>query len=90
MRPKSRRMSTALAIGAGALVAGAIAIAAPPPMTANTGARLKVLAPPTGRTLTANTLSTRVAITHFKVDCRYAARPTAKGSGTTTSSWTSR
>jgi hypothetical protein len=81
MRFKSRRSSIALVAGLGTLVAGAIAVAAPPPMTVNTGARLKVLSPNNGRTLTASTLGTRVAITHFKVDCRFAGTANRKGIG---------
>src|ERR671937_3010212 len=50
-------------------------------MTANTGAKLKVLAPGTGTTLPGNTLGTRVSITHFKVDCRFAGTANRKGIG---------
>jgi hypothetical protein len=82
MRFTSRRTGSAVIAALGVLVAGAVAIAAPPPMmTANTGARLKVLAPNTGTTVTGNTLPTRVAITHFKVDCRYAGTANRKGIG---------
>jgi len=81
MRLKSRRSSIALVAGLGTLVAAAIAVAAPPPMTVNTGAKLKVLAPRTGATLTGNTLNTLVSITHFNVDCRYAGTPNRKGIG---------
>ncbi len=82
MRSKSKRLTIALAAGAGALLVGAIAVAAPPSMmTANTGAKLKVLSPPTGRILTGNTLNTLVSITHFKVDCAYAGSPNRKGIG---------
>src|SRR6266542_6271779 len=81
MRLKSRRSSIALVAGLGTLVAAAIAVAAPPPMTVNTGAKLKVLAPRTGATLTGNVLRTRVAITHFMVDCRYAGTANRKGIG---------
>jgi hypothetical protein len=81
MRLKSRRSSIALSAGLGSLVGAASAAAAPPMMTVNTGAKLKVLTPRTGATLTGNTLSTRVAITNFKVDCRYAGTANRKGIG---------
>jgi len=82
MRSKPARLGIALAAGAGALVAGAIALASNPPMmTAHTGARLKVLAPKNATTLTGNTVSTLVSITHFKVDCRYAGTANRKGIG---------
>jgi hypothetical protein len=81
MRSKSRCWSIALTAGLGGLIAGAIAVAAPPPMTVDTGATLKVRSPSNGRTLTANTLGTRVAITHFKVDCRFAGTANRKGIG---------
>jgi hypothetical protein len=50
-------------------------------MTVHTGAKLKVLAPRTDTTLTGNTLGTRVSITHFKVDCRFAGTANRKGIG---------
>jgi hypothetical protein len=50
-------------------------------MMAHTGAHLKVLSPGNGFTLTGNTLSTDVSITHFKVDCRYAGTANRKGIG---------
>src|ERR671937_1496084 len=50
-------------------------------MTANTGAKLKVLAPRTDTTLTGNALRTLVSITHFKVDCRFAGTANRKGIG---------
>jgi len=81
MRSKSKRLKLAFGIGVGALVAAAIAVAAPPPMTVNTGAKLKVVAPRTGTTLTGNKLRTRVAISNFKVDCRYAGTANRKGIG---------
>ncbi|HET8894886.1 MAG TPA: hypothetical protein VFM96_12390 [Gaiellaceae bacterium] len=40
-----------------------------------------MLAPNNGFTLTGNTLNTDVSITHFKVDCRYAATANRKGIG---------
>jgi len=83
MRSTPARLGVALVAGAGALVAVAIALATNPPpmMTAHTGAKLKVLSPKTGTTLTANALSTLVSITHFKVDCRFAGTANRKGIG---------
>jgi hypothetical protein len=72
---------TAIAV-LGAVYGAAVALGAQPPMmTANTGAKLKVLAPRTGTTLTGNTLGTRVSITHFTVDCRFAGTANRKGIG---------
>jgi hypothetical protein len=76
---KIRIAAVAVAV-AGAVYGTAIALGSPP-MTVNTGARLKVLSPKTGTTLTGNTLRTRVSITHFKVDCRYAGTANRKGIG---------
>lgn len=81
MRSKSGRSGIALVAGLGTLVAAAIAVAAPPVMTVNTGAKLTVLTPRTGATVTGKTLRTRVAITHFNVDCRYAGTANRKGIG---------
>lgn len=65
----------------GAVYGAAVALGAPPMMTAHTGAHLKVLAPANGFTLTGNTLNTDVSITHFKVDCRFAGTANRKGIG---------
>jgi len=82
MRLKPVQSGVALVAAGGALVAGTIAIAKNPPMMmAHTGAKLKVLAPKNGTTLTANALGTLVSITHFKVDCRYAGTANHKGIG---------
>jgi hypothetical protein len=83
---RMRRRKTRIGVGAvaalGAVYGAAVALGAQPPMmTANTGAKLKVLAPGTGTTLTGNTLPTRVSITHFKVDCRFAGTANRKGIG---------
>jgi hypothetical protein len=53
----------------------------PPMMMAHTGAKLTVLAPTTGTTLTGNSLNTLVSLTHFKVDCRFAGTANRKGVG---------
>jgi hypothetical protein len=71
----------AVAIAVAATVYGTAIALGQPPMTAHTGARLKVLAPKTGTTLTGNSLRTLVSITHFKVDCRYAGTANLKGIG---------
>ena len=82
MRSRSARSTVALVAGLGALVAGAVAFADNPPMmTAHTGAKLKVVAPTNGTTLSGNTLSTIVSLTHFRVDCRYAGTANRKGIG---------
>jgi hypothetical protein len=77
---KTRVGAAAIAVLAAAY-ATAVALGAPPMMTVKTGAHLKVLSPKKGFRLTGNSLSTRVAITHFKVDCRYAGTANRKGIG---------
>jgi len=81
MRWSKSRIAVAAIAVLGAVYGAAVALGAPPMMTANTGAHLKVLAPTNGFTLTGNSLATRVAITHFKVDCRYAGTANRKGIG---------
>jgi hypothetical protein len=81
MRWSKTRFGTAAIAVLGTVYGTAVALGAPPMMTANTGAHLKVLSPAKGFTLTGNTLSTDVAITHFKVDCRYAGTANRKGIG---------
>jgi hypothetical protein len=82
MRWSKTRLGVAAMAVLGVIYGTAVAVAGNPPMmTANTGAHLKVLSPNTGTTLTGNTLATRVAITHFKVDCRYAGTANRKGIG---------
>jgi hypothetical protein len=78
---KLTRLVLAFAALAGTLAVTALALADNAPMTANTGAKLTVLGPKSGATLTANTLSTLVSITHFKLDCRYAGTAPRKGIG---------
>jgi hypothetical protein len=77
---KPRIGVAAIALLAGAYGA-AVAFGAPPMMTVHTGAKLKVVAPKTATTLTGNTLSTLVSISHFKVDCRFAGTANRKGIG---------
>jgi hypothetical protein len=77
---KTRLVAVAVA-PLGVVYATAVALGAPPMMTANTGAHLKVLSPATGTTLTENSLATRVKITNFRVDCRYAGTANRKGIG---------
>jgi hypothetical protein len=77
---KTRIGVVALAVLGAGYGAAAVAFGAPP-MTVHTGAHLKVLSPKSGFTLTGNTLRTRVSITHFKVDCRYAGTANRKGIG---------
>lgn len=81
MRWRAARMGVATIGVVGAVYGTAVALGAPPMMTADTGARLKVLAPQKGTTLTDNTLNTLVSITRYKVDCRYAGTPNRKGIG---------
>jgi len=81
MRWSKTRMGVAAITAFGAVYGAAVALGAPPMMTANTGAHLKVLAPNTGTTLIGNSLSTRVSITDFKVDCRFAGTANRKGIG---------
>jgi hypothetical protein len=79
MRWSKTRLGAVAALGA--VYATAVALGAPPMMTANTGAHLKVLSPAAGTTLTGNSLATRVKITNFRVDCRYAGTANRKGIG---------
>ena len=81
MRWNKLRIGVAAIAVLGAAYGAAVALGAPPMMTANTGAHLKVLTPKTGFTLTGNSLATDVSITHFKVDCRYAGTANRKGIG---------
>jgi hypothetical protein len=81
MRWSKSRIGVAAIAVLGAVYGAAVALGAPPMMTANTGAHLKVLSPTNGFTLTGNTLPTDVSITHFKVDCRYAGTANRKGIG---------
>lgn len=60
---------------------GAFAKKKPPMMMADTGAKLTAVSPKSRTTLTGNTLSTLVSITHFKVDCRFAGTANRKGIG---------
>ena len=81
MRWSKTRLGAVVVAVLGVAYGTAVALGSPLSMTPNTGAKLKVLAPKTGTTLTGNTLSTRVSITHFKVDCRYAGTANRKGIG---------
>src|SRR5262245_24219667 len=82
MRWSKTRLGAAAVAVLGAVYGTAVALGSSPPvMTANTGAKLKVVAPKTGTTLTGDALSTRVSITHFKVDCRFAGTANRKGIG---------
>jgi hypothetical protein len=81
MRWSKSRIGVAAIAVLGAVYGAAVALGAPPMMTADTGAHLKVLSPTNGFTLTGNTLPTDVSITHFKVDCRYAGTANRKGIG---------
>jgi hypothetical protein len=79
---KLTRLVLSFAALAGTLTVTALALADNAPMMmAHTGAKLAVLGPKSGTTLTANTISTLVAITHFKLDCRYAGTAPRKGIG---------
>jgi hypothetical protein len=80
MRWSRTRIGIAALAAIGAVFGAAVALGQPP-MTVHTGAKLKVLAPKSGTTLTGNALRTRVSITHFKVDCRYAGTANRKGIG---------
>lgn len=57
------------------------AAAAPPMMMANTGAKLRVLSPKPGAVITGNSISTQVAISHFKLNCALAGTAPRKGVG---------
>ena len=81
MRRNKTRLGAVAVAALSAVYATAVALGAPPMMTANTGAHLKVRSPATGTTLTGNSLATSVKVTHFKVDCRYAGTANRKGIG---------
>jgi hypothetical protein len=82
MRWSKTRIGVAAIAVLGGVYGTAVALAGNPPMmTADTGAKLKVVTPRTGTTLTGNALSTGVSITHFKVDCRFAGTANRKGIG---------
>jgi hypothetical protein len=81
MRWSKRRLGATAVAALGAVYGTAVALGAPAGMGPNTGAHLTVLSPKSGTTLTGNTLRTRVSITHFKVDCRYAGTANRKGIG---------
>lgn len=68
--------------GAAALVAaGGQALAAPPMMTVDTGAKLKVLSPKPGATITGNSVSTAISVSNFRLDCSLAGTANRKGVG---------
>jgi hypothetical protein len=81
LRWKSDRTSFAAAAALAGLAIAGLAAAAPPPMTANTGAKLRVLKPSRSAVVTDNTVQTAVSITHFKVDCDFAGTANRKGIG---------
>ncbi len=82
MRWSKARIGVAAVAVLGVVYGAAAALGAPPPMMmAHTGAKLSVLGPKNGTTLTGNALSTLVSITHFKVDCRFAGTANRKGIG---------
>ena len=57
------------------------AAAAPPMMTANTGARLRVLSPKPGAVITGNSIRTSIAVSHLTLDCALAGTAPRKGVG---------
>ena len=81
MRLTKTRIGAAAIAVVCAVYGTAAALGGPPMMTVNTGAKVKVLAPKNGTTLTGNALRTLVSITHFKVDCRFAGTANRKGIG---------
>jgi hypothetical protein len=81
MRWSRTRVGAVAVVVLGVVCGSAVALGAPALMTVHTGAKVKVLAPKAGATLTRNTLRTRVSITNFKVDCRYAGTANRKGIG---------
>ena len=50
-------------------------------MSVMTGAKIKILSPTPGQVITGNQVNLDVAITHFKVDCRYAGTANRMGIG---------
>jgi hypothetical protein len=68
------------AVGAVLAVAGQ-ALAAPPMMTVNTGAKLTVLSPKSGAVITGNSVATDISVSNFKLDCSLAGTANRKGVG---------
>ena len=82
MRWNLRRLTIAAGGSVSALFVAAIAVGAPPPMmTVHTGAKLRVLKPTPSSVVTANAVPTAVAISNFKLDCRFAGTANRKGIG---------
>lgn len=81
MRWRTTRIGVAAIAVLSVVYGAAVALGAPPMMTAKTGAKLTVVAPTTGTTLTGNTLNTLVSVANFKVDCRYAGTANRAGIG---------
>lgn len=85
MQRRTRRLAGAGLVGAGALALAGLALAGNPKkpkmMSANTGAKIRILAPKPGQVITGNVLHTDVAISHFKVDCALAGTAPKMGVG---------
>ena len=79
-----KKLVAVLAVAAAAVFAVSAAVAADPPamgMNAPTGAKLTVLAPANGAVVTGNSVTTKVAVSNFKLDMGLAGTPNKKGVG---------
>ena len=82
MRLKTSRVAASVAAAvAGVTTVALTTAAAQPPMTVNTGAKVRVLAPTPRNTVRSNGVSTAVSITHFRLDCALAGTANRKGVG---------
>ena len=80
MRWNTRRAALFAGAAATALIAIAVAVAAPP-MSVHTGAKLRVLQPAPAAVVTSNRVPTNIAISNFKLDCNLAGTTNHKGVG---------
>ncbi len=82
MRLKPFRAAVPAAAALIGLTTFAFAVAAaPPPMTVNTGAKVRVLAPTPQATVRGNAVSTAVSITNFRLNCALSGTANRKGVG---------
>lgn len=87
MQKRTRRVAVVGALaGAGALAVAGLALAGtakkkPKPMSADTGAKIAILSPKPGQTITGNAVHTDLAISHFKLDCGLAGTAPKMGVG---------
>ncbi|HZR93891.1 MAG TPA: hypothetical protein VFA44_15960 [Gaiellaceae bacterium] len=85
MQRRRRTFAAAGLVACGALALTGLALAGNPKkskmMSANTGAKIHILAPKPGQLITGNAVLTDVAISHFKIDCALAGTAPKMGVG---------